>query len=156
MFKYGRRSKERLITGHLDLATVAHRALQLSKVDISVAEVLRSHERQVELVAARKSFTMNSRHLTGHAMDLWAYVDGKVSWEWPHYYEIARAVKAAAMELEVDLVWGGVWDRQLNELSGDFKAETEAYTARRKASHPHKNVLLDGPHFQLDWRKYPA
>jgi len=156
MFKYGRGSLTRLAQGRLALQRVAHRALELSKVDISVAEVLRSRERQVELVRTKKSFTMNSRHLTGHAMDLWAYVDGGVSWDWAHYYEIARAVKAAAMELEVDLVWGGVWDKHLNELSGDFKKETEDYTARRKALRPNKDVLLDGPHFQLDWKKYPV
>ena len=155
MFKYGRGSLTRLAQGRMALQRVAHRTLEVSKVDISVAEVLRDRARQVELVRAKKSFTMNSRHLTGHAMDLWAYVNGGVSWDWEHYYEIARSAKVASMELDVDLIWGGVWDRHLNELSNDFKAETEAYTARRKASHPHKNVLLDGPHFQLDWRKYP-
>jgi len=58
------------------------------------------------LVATGKSTTMNSRHLTGHAVDLVPY---PVSWDWEHFYPIADAMKAAAEELGVDLEWGGDW-----------------------------------------------
>ena len=58
------------------------------------------------LVKEGKSQTMNSRHLTGHAVDL---VPFPVSWDWTYFYPIADAMKDAAQELGVDLEWGGDW-----------------------------------------------
>jgi hypothetical protein len=49
---------------------------------------------------------MNSRHLTGHAVDLVPY---PVSWDWKYFYPIAEAMKDAARELNVELEWGGDW-----------------------------------------------
>ncbi len=74
----------------------------------------------------KKTTTSNSRHLTGHAVDLAAWVDNTVSWEWKYYYQIADAMKQAASELNVSIDWGGDWK--------SFK---------------------DGPHFELTWSKYP-
>jgi hypothetical protein len=64
-------------------------------------------ERQAELVARGASRTMNSRHLTGHAVDLVALDRGRVSWQWEDYYEVAAAMQAAAHELGVPVRWGG-------------------------------------------------
>ncbi|MDN0092724.1 M15 family metallopeptidase, partial [Yersinia ruckeri] len=55
------------------LVKVVRRALELSPVDFGVTEGLRTIARQKELVAAGKSQTMNSRHITGHAIDVFAY-----------------------------------------------------------------------------------
>jgi peptidoglycan L-alanyl-D-glutamate endopeptidase CwlK len=63
---------------------------------------------------------MKSKHLTGHAVDLVAIVNGKVSWEKEHYPEIAKAMKKAAADQKVNIRWGG-----------DFKS------------------FFDGPHFEL-------
>ena len=52
---------------------------------------------------------MNSRHLTGHAVDLAPIVDNKVSWDWKHFYPLAEAVKKAADEVKVKVEWGGDW-----------------------------------------------
>ena len=49
---------------------------------------------------------MNSRHLTGHAVDIAPY---PISWEWEYFYPIEDAMKQAAEELGVDLEWGGDW-----------------------------------------------
>ena len=155
MHKLSKKSNDRLSTGHELMQKVVRRAIEITEVDFGVYEVLREHERQLALVASGKSFTMNSRHLTGHAADLWAWVEGKVSWDWEHYYAIAKAMKQAAEELGVDIVWGGVWDKEMSELGDDLEAEVKAYSARRKALRPDKKVLLDGPHFQLGWRRYP-
>jgi len=126
MFILGSRSLSRLKGVHPDLVLVVKRAIQLTEVDFSVLEGLRTRTRQLELVRAGASQTMNSRHLTGHAVDLGAYVQGKVRWDWPLYHKIAGAMKRAARELEVPLEWGGDWK--------SFK---------------------DGPHFQLSRKKYP-
>ena len=125
MFILGSRSLSRLKGVHPDLVLVVKRAIQLTEVDFSVLEGLRTRTRQLELVRAGASRTMNSRHLTGHAVDLGAYVQGKVRWDWPLYHKIAGAMKRAARELEVPLEWGGDWK--------SFK---------------------DGPHFQLPWKDY--
>ena len=126
MFKLGSRSKQRLEGLHPDLIRVVERAIELTEVDFTVLEGLRTVERQKELVSKGASTTMRSRHLTGHAVDLGAYVAGSVRWDWPLYYKIAAAVKQAARELNVQIEWGGDWQ-----------------------------TFKDGPHFQLSWRHYP-
>lgn len=88
------------------MVAVVKRAIELSEQDFSVLEGVRNINRQRELVKSGKSTTMNSRHLTGHAVDLVPY---PVSWEWEEFYPIADAMKAAAEELEVDIDWGGDW-----------------------------------------------
>ena len=105
-YKLGLRSKQRLSGVHPDLVAVVELAISKSEQDFSVTEGIRHIERQRMLVATGKSTTMNSRHLTGHAVDLVPY---PVSWDWEHFYPIADAMQAAAEELGVDLEWGGDW-----------------------------------------------
>jgi len=126
VFKLGKRSIERLQGVHPDLVRVVERAIDLTTVDFTVLEGLRSPERQQTLVASGASQTLNSRHITGHAVDLGAWVDNQVDWSWPLYTKIANAMKAAANELGVSIVWGGDW-----------------------------KTFKDGPHFELDRRYYP-
>lgn len=119
-FAFSQRSRRALEGVHPDLVRVAERALELTEVDFMVTEGVRSIERQRALVAARASRTMNSRHITGHAIDVAAWVGG-VRWDWPLYPRIAEAFKGAAAELGVPIIWGGDWPR-----------------------------FRDGPHFELD------
>lgn len=102
----GLRSKQRLSGVHPDLVAVVKRAIEITEQDFSVTEGIRHIERQRMLVATGKSTTLNSRHLTGHAVDLVPY---PVSWDWEYFYPIADAMKEAAKELNVDLEWGGDW-----------------------------------------------
>lgn len=127
MFKLGLRSMLNLRGVHPDLVRVVKRALELSEIDFTVIEGLRDKSRQQAMVLSGASRTLNSRHLTGHAVDLAAYVHGKIAINWSTAPVIAKAMKAAAKELGVPLEWGGDWTR-------GFK---------------------DGPHFQLPWRQYP-
>lgn len=126
-FKLSQKSIDRLSGVHPDLVSVVKRAIEISEVDFAVLEGVRSKTRQQQLVAAGASQTMNSRHLTGHAVDLGAMVAGTVRWDWPLYYKVADAVKKSAAELNVPIEWGGDWKK--------FK---------------------DGPHFQLPHKEYPA
>lgn len=125
-FRLSNRSLGRLAGVHDDLFAVVERAIQISEVDFTVLEGLRSESRQRELVQAGASTTMNSRHLTGHAVDLGAWVTGGIRWDWPLYHKIAAAMKQAADELGVAIEWGGDW-----------------------------KTFKDGPHFQLPWNQYP-
>lgn len=127
VFHLGSRSISRFTGVHPDLVRVVELAITMTEVDFTVLEGLRSLKKQAELVEAGASKTMRSRHLTGHAVDLGAYVAGGVRWDWPLYHQIATAMKEAADELDIRLEWGGDWR--------SFK---------------------DGPHFQLSWKEYPA
>ena len=126
-FRLSRRSLSRLDGVHPDLVRVVKRAIEITEVDFAVTEGLRTIERQRELYKAGASRTMNSRHLTGHAVDLVALVGGKVRWDWPLYERIAAAVKEAARLEGVPIEWGGDW-----------------------------RTFKDGPHFQLPRDRYPA
>lgn len=105
-FVLSNRSLSNLEGVHSDLVDVVKRAIQVSKQDFTVIEGMRTLARQEQLVASGASQTMNSRHLTGHAVDL---VPFPLSWDWPLFYPIADAMKLAAKELDVDLEWGGDW-----------------------------------------------
>ena len=107
MYKLSQRSMQNLSGVHPDLIAVVKRAIQITEQDFSVIEGVRNINRQRELVAKGASTTMNSRHLTGHAVDLAPY---PVNWDWEYFYPIADAMKQAAEELDVDLEWGGDWN----------------------------------------------
>lgn len=125
-FKLGERSIKRLEGVHPDLVRVVELAITKSEVDFTVLEGVRTIERQKQLVAAGASKTMRSRHITGHAVDLGAWVGGSVRWDWPLYHKIAKAMKGAALELNQPIEWGGDW-----------------------------RTFKDGPHWQLPWKDYP-
>ena len=99
MYQLGSQSRAKLEGIHPDLVAVVEHAIRISKQDFSVGEGLRSIERQRQLYNTGKSKTMNSRHLTGHAVDLFPY---PLSWDWEYFYPIADAMKAAAEELGVE------------------------------------------------------
>ena len=104
MFSLGPRSKQRLRGVHPDLVKVVERAIKITDVDFTVLEGLRTPERQKALVEAGASQTLNSRHLTGHAVDLGAWVGDEVRWDWPLYHKIAAAMKEAAKQEGVSIV----------------------------------------------------
>ena len=126
MFTLGHRSKQRLKGVHPDLVNVVERAIRITTVDFAVLEGLRTPERQKALVEAGASQTLNSRHLTGHAVDLGAWVGDEVRWDWPLYHKIASAMKEAAKQVDVPIEWGGDWRN-----------------------------FRDGPHFQLPRKTHP-
>ena len=95
--------------------------------DFIVTEGLRTEARQRELFAKGASTTLRSRHLTGHAVDLAALVGREVRWDWPLYDKLGAAMKRAAAEEQVAITWGGDWAK-----------------------------FRDGPHFELEWKRYPA
>jgi peptidoglycan L-alanyl-D-glutamate endopeptidase CwlK len=127
--KWSQRSLGNLKGIHPDLRRVMDRALRESPVDFIVIEGLRTIERQRELVASGASRTLNSRHLTGHAVDLLPIdpTDGRGKFDWPLYHMLAPAVKKASQSEGVSIVWGGDW-----------------------------TTFKDGPHFELERHSYPA
>jgi peptidoglycan L-alanyl-D-glutamate endopeptidase CwlK len=106
-FVLGAKSLQKLEGVHEDLIKVVKRAIELTDTDFTVGEGLRTKERQAKLFAEGKSKTLNSKHLTGRAVDLWVLKDGKVTWEKAAYDNLAPFVKQAAKELEINIRWGG-------------------------------------------------
>lgn len=106
MYRLSNRSLSKLQGVHPDLVACVRRAIEITTQDFTVIEGLRSVERQRHLVNTGASTTMNSRHLSGHAVDLAPY---PLAWDWPLFYPIADAMEQAADELGVDLEWGGNW-----------------------------------------------
>lgn len=109
MFKLSNRSQTRLAGVDSGLAAVVRRAIEISQVDFSVIEGLRTIGKQKEYFDTGKSKTMNSRHLTGHAVDLYPWVDGKTSHADHHYELLKKAMFTAAKELNEPIEWGGNW-----------------------------------------------
>lgn len=105
-FRWSQRSLTNLSGVHPDLVAVCHRALEITTQDMVVIEGLRSVERQRQLVAQGKSQTMNSRHLTGHAVDIVPY---PITWDWEYFWPIVEAMQTAADELGIDLTSGAYW-----------------------------------------------
>jgi peptidoglycan L-alanyl-D-glutamate endopeptidase CwlK len=101
------RSRGNLAGVHPDLVRVVELAAERSSVPFVVTEGLRKPERQAMLVSAGKSWTLNSRHLTGHAVDV---VDAdNFGYEMSDMAEIAKAFKEASAELNTPINWGGDW-----------------------------------------------
>ena len=110
-----------------ELVAVMMAAAEKLDFDLYVVEGMRSKSRQAQLVKQGASQTQNSRHLTGHAIDVAPYVNGEIRWDWPLYTKMAPVIKSVARAQGVKITWGGDWRK--------FK---------------------DGPHWELDWKTYPV
>ena len=122
----GQRSLSRLEGVHPDLVRVIKRAAAMSSLDFTVLEGLRTAARQKQLYDQGATKTMNSRHITGHAVDIAPMIGGTIRWDWPLYHQLAEVVKAAAKAENVPIQWGGDW-----------------------------RTFKDGPHWELPWKAYP-
>lgn len=123
------RSERNLLGVHADLVKVVRKTYddwRSTGGDLIVTEGVRSPARQAELMKAGASMTMNSRHLTGHAVDLAIKIGGQIDWSWPPFHRLGMLMKSNARGLEVPIVWGGDW-----------------------------TTFKDGPHFELDRAYYP-
>jgi peptidoglycan L-alanyl-D-glutamate endopeptidase CwlK len=97
------------------LVEICYRALEISPIDFGIPQYggKRTAEEQKELQLDGKSkcdgFYKKSYHQTGKALDFYAYVDGKASWDEFHLTQVAAAFLQAASEQKVKLQWGGHW-----------------------------------------------
>ena len=123
-YKLGTRSKNNLKGVHPDLVKVVEKAIGLTTQDFTVIEGVRTTKRQQELYAQGRTAPGNivtnvdgvkkkSNHQAkadryGHAVDIVPY---PVDWDSISKFDnIAVAMKLAACELGVDIVWGGDWE----------------------------------------------
>lgn len=147
-YQLSERSLERLKGVDSGLVKVVKRAIELTRVDFGVVEGVRTVERQTELVNSGASKTMKSRHITGEAVDLMAYLSGRASWELSLYDDIADAMRDAATELGVAVRWGGAWHiHDIREHPGTMEQAMTGYIDLRRSQG--KRPFVDGPHFEL-------
>lgn len=141
-YRFSQRSLDNLKGVHSDLQEVAHKALEITSQDFTIIEGLRDRSRQRELYNQGKTKTMDSRHLTGHAIDIVPY---PVTWEFEYFYPVADAFRKSAQELDIPLRWGGNWDvNDLRKWNGTAELLVQKY----------KGSFYDLPHFELPRRFY--
>lgn len=118
------RSLDKLQGVHPALANVIKAASERTK--FRVTEGLRDRARQALLVKQRKSKTMNSRHITGHAIDFIAIGgDGVATYDMDDMARVVAVIKECAQEQGVKIECGYDWG-------------------------------WDAPHVELDRREFPA
>lgn len=133
-FKLGKTSLARLQGVDETLVNVVKRAIEISEVDFTVMEGVRTLERQRELYAQGRTapgkivtWTMKSKHIEGKAVDLVPY---PLDWnDLEKFNKIKDAMFQAAKELDVNLRWGADWDGD-----GNYREKGE----------------YDSPHFEIN------
>jgi peptidoglycan L-alanyl-D-glutamate endopeptidase CwlK len=117
---------------HPLLSLLMHRVIKREDLPFDLT-ILCGHRGQIEQEIAWKSGASKlrwpkSKHnaMPSLAVDVAPFIDGKVSWDWDRYNELAPIIKAEWKKMEDEgltggqaLVWGGSW------------------------------AFKDGPHFQL-------
>jgi len=130
MYKFGKRSQQKLSTCHPDIQRICNELIKI--MDVSVLEGIRTQERQQELVDTGMSKTMNSKHLDqgdgySHAVDLAPY---PIDWnDRERFIYMQGMIRGIAQQLGIKVRSGIDWDSDGNIKDHSF---------------------FDGPHFELD------
>lgn len=148
-FTLSQRSLGRLDGVKNELHSVVTTAIGLTNVDFGVTCGLRTEKEQEDLVARGASQTMKSKHLTGDAVDVVAYIDGsRISWELNLYDDIADAFKEASIREGVGIRWGASWHiPDLRDWEGTSEEAMMAYIDLRRSQG--RRPFIDAPHFEL-------
>lgn len=147
-YRLGKKSLSELDGVDNRLVDIVKLAITYTKQDFTVHDGIRTLREQEHLVDIGASHTLRSKHLTGHAVDLVPYINGKLRWEWMPIFTITEAVKRAASELGVKIRWGGCWDvDDLCSSDQNPRQMCDGYVVRRK--NIGKRAFIDGPHFEL-------
>jgi peptidoglycan L-alanyl-D-glutamate endopeptidase CwlK len=89
-------------------------------VDISLIEGKRSRKRQAELLKIGATKTLNSKHLTGKAVDFAPYHDG-IDWNnRENFIYNAGVIYGIATQKGIPVRWGGDWNENGDLSDNDF------------------------------------
>lgn len=123
MYKFGKKSNDKLDTCHGDLQKIMRLAISRSSIDFGISEGYRSEERQIELYETGKSTLKFGKHNKNpsYACDIYIWHDDPVTRREKQYDElslsyIAGVIQSCAKELkeskeiEHRVRWGGNWD----------------------------------------------
>ena len=115
MFVLSEKSKANMCCVDERLIRIAHRAIQITKIDFGIPNTggIRSEKAQNKLFREGRSkadgYEKRSKHQEGKALDFYAWVHGSASWEKEHLAQVAAAFLQAANELQIKIQWGGLW-----------------------------------------------
>lgn len=147
-YKLSKRSLKNLEGVHPKMIEVVQHAINVSKVDFAVIEGLRTLERQKELYARGASQTMKSKHLTGKAVDLMAFIGTRGSWELNLYDDIADAMRQGAIKAKVHIRWGAAWSiPDIRDWKGTMEEAMNSYIDERRKQG--QRPFIDAPHFEI-------
>lgn len=126
MFVFSKVSEDRLSTVCQELQDIANLAITITCIDFGIPSTggLRSVADQQKLFAAGKSAADGlrriSKHQLGKALDVYAVVNGKPSWEPEHLAMVACAMLQAASMLRIKIRWGGHFKPYKNNHGWDM------------------------------------
>lgn len=123
MSKLSATSRKRLEGIKPILITIIEDAITTSPIDFGIPQDggLRTANRQNAMYAQGRTdlskpkitnadgYKNISRHQSGEAFDIYAYVNGKASWDIGHLTAIAHHILKVAANYRVQLEWGGDW-----------------------------------------------
>lgn len=149
IYRLSGRSIDRLEGIDPRLSQVVHEAIEVTKIDFGVTCGLRTEIEQQELVDIGASKTMKSKHLTGHAVDLVAYINGRVCWELNVYDDIAEAMRSSAFNVGLPIRWGAAWNiPDITQWEGSMESAMNHYIDTRRSEG--KRPFIDAPHFEIN------
>ncbi|MEO9475866.1 MAG: hypothetical protein ABJG41_10035 [Cyclobacteriaceae bacterium] len=135
MYELSSSSRKRLEGVDPQLVTLIEESLKVCPIDFGIPQYggVRTDEEQYELYLAGKSkcdgYKIRGNHQKaedglGKAIDVYAYVNGRASWDAVHLGIIAGVILSKAKEMGISIRWGGTfgskefngWDKPHFEL----------------------------------------
>ena len=123
MYRFGKKSKERLKGVDSNLVKVLNELIKI--MDVTIIEGVRSKERQEQLLAQGKTKTKYSKHITGKAVDLAPY---PINWEDREmFHYMGGMLRGIGQSMGLKIRWGGDWDsdRDINDNKFDDLVHVE-------------------------------
>lgn len=114
-FRLSKKSNSHLEGVDIRWHYILNKAITLTKVDFGIPSTggYRTVEQQRELFNTGASLcdglSKKSRHQSGLAVDVFAYVNDKASWKEDHLTSVAVAILQSAAILGHKVSWGGLW-----------------------------------------------
>tara|TARA_Y100000592_G_scaffold27096_1_gene42953 strand:+ start:905 stop:1285 length:381 start_codon:yes stop_codon:yes gene_type:complete len=106
MYKFGKRSRDRLKGVDSRLVNVLNQLIKI--MDVTIIEGLRSAERQQELLKKGATKVKYSKHMEGKAVDIAPY---PIDWDdRERFHYMGGMVRGIAKALNLNIRWGGDWD----------------------------------------------
>ena len=116
MYKFGKRSRERLRGVDVKLVNVLNELIKM--MDVPIIEGLRSAERQEELLAKGATKVKYSKHMEGKAVDLAPY---PIDWEnRDGFYYMGGMIRGIAKQMGVNIRFGGDWNSDGDTKDNSF------------------------------------
>lgn len=124
MFTLSNNSKKNRAGVDQRLIDISDEAIKITLVDFGhgadsgLRSAVRQHELHLRGLSKADGYDKKSRHQSGLALDFYAYVDGKASWEHRHLAMVAAAFLQSASMLGHQVRWGGLWKSSDKKIYG--------------------------------------